>query len=659
MTGTPLVFTNANPGYLAASNRLQKNPVYFCKFGLVTGPLFNNPNTQVLPDQYCTFPVISPTTARKRFMKNPTQASNQIDPVKCRSTLASLEFTINDVGGDITRVVTNYLMKNRQVTVYAGYANIPESQYVPIYGGQIDDWKYTNDLTGITFVVAGGLKQLLTNILSGHTTLVSNFNGATKNSNGTSRKPDTVAYVTQLGQFAQSTNLLDGQGARNYIAIDNSIYSYAGLGTDIADGTVIWHWAGYSNSTGASPLPVVIYPWQPSTVYAFGFTITVAKNLYTCVQGGTSAGSGTGPSGQGQPMFYGLTLVNPGGNGDTVGTNHSSGASVDNFILYQGNPLTLMLQIMLSTGKGTNWSGTGTNYDVLPPGQGVGIPYSLVNISNIESQRDQLIADMIFSGYLKDAIQGIKFFENEFLQQVCGWLFENNTGHADVAMFNVAYGTQQAIILDDSLIIGNPQFDANLATGQMFYNEIYFQYDPVPVGSNSQNSFNSMLPVLQTDSQQAFQEASSLEVDCNMVTSWFNGYQISLRAATIFNSLFSTPPPKITVKLLYGAHLLQPGQVCYLSSKFLPNYKTGLKDNQPQLCVCINAQPDYNAGYVQAVLLGTGMVENRRFAGFANANVPSFSLATAAQKLYNAFFVDDTQAVPVMDDGSKPYVFTP
>ena len=31
-----------------------------------------------------------------------------------------------------------------------------------------------------------------------------------------------------------------------------------------------------------------------------------------------------------------------------------------------GNPITLALQVLLSTGTGTNWPGTGTNYDVFP-----------------------------------------------------------------------------------------------------------------------------------------------------------------------------------------------------------------------------------------------------------------------------------------------------
>ncbi len=636
MSRTLYNFRNSNPAYLNDSNQLQKSPVYFCKFGLVTGPL--GTNSQVLPFQFCTGPILNSTTARYRYMKNPMSSSNQADILNCTATLSDMQFTLQDVNGFVSSMVSSYTMKNRLITIYAGYADLPESEYIPIYGGQVDNVQQTTDLTGWIITVTAGLKQLLNNILGGHTMLATNYNPG-----------DGIAFVIQLNYFARMTDFSDGQGQRNFIKIDNSIYSYQGLGTDVLDGTVIWQWMSYATNPG----PYAV--WQSTNSYSLGNQVYALGNVYQCVQAGISGASA--PTSTGVPMIWGMKLVQPNGNGVLVDSTHQFGTNVDNFVLFQGNPITLMLQIILSTGKKTNYAPGGTNYDVFPAmnggGQGVGVPYQLVNISNFEALRSKYFSWMYFYGYFTDAIQAIQFFQNEFTRQVCGWLFENLSGQVDLATLYVAQGTNNAIQIDDTNMIGKPQFDGNLQTGQVFTNEVYFNYDY----SIGLDQFLTQLVVDQTDSQQKYEELSQLEIDSKMMTSFYGASSIALRSASIFNSIFSIPPPLITVNLMYVAHLLQPGMICYIQSNYLPNYKAGTRGGASQLCICINAQPDYSSGKVQCVLLGIGFVEQRRFAGFAADNVPSYASSTASQRLANAYFVQDSTGV--MSDGTAPYVFSP
>ncbi len=636
MSLTTYNFRNSNPAYINASNTLQKEPIYYMNFGQVTGPL--GTNSRILPNQYCTGPIKSATVARKRYLLNPSSSSNNLDLLRCTATLSDMSFTLMDINGEISNLVSTYTMKNRLVSIYAGYADLPESQYQQIYGGQIDNVEQTSDLTGWTFTVMGGLKQLLNSILGGHTTLTADFIPG-----------NTIAFVTQLSFFARMTDFGDDNGPRNFIMIDNSIYSYQGLGTDVLDGTVVWQWINSVTSPGNYTV------WKATTAYTIGQTVYAIGNIYQCVQAGTSGS--TAPTSQGQPMIWGMTLVQPNGNGVTSDTTHQAGTNVDNFILFQGNPITLMLQIILSTGTGTNYSGTGTNYDVLPAqlggGQGVGVPYQLVNISHFEKLRDTYFSWMYYFGYFSDSTQAIKFFQDEFTRQLCCWLFENLEGQVDLGILYVAQGTNDAIHLDDTNIVGKPKFNGNLQTGQVFTNEVYFQYDYSP----GLQQFLSQLVVDQTDSQQKYEEQSQLEIDSKFLSSFYNAQAIAVRSASIFNSLFSVPPPILTVGLMYGAHLLQPGMICYISSKYLPNYKTGQRGGPEQLCIVTDASPDYAGGTMNATLLGIGFVESRRFAGFADDGVPAFSSATVEQKLANAFFVDD--ATGVMSDGSPPYVFAP
>lgn len=569
-------FRDAPPAYVTASNSLNSRPVFYVSFGLVVGPL--GTNSQVLPDQYRTGPIANPTQARKKLLDNPTSVQNDLDYVTSETSISSISFNLSDVEGDITRIVTNYTMKNRLCTIYAGYEGFTENQFIPIYSGQINNWVKTSDGTTYVFTVTDALKQLKQTILEGHTQLTQNFNPTTKNEDGSSgHTPETECFVTSTEGFASSTDLHDGLDSRNYIRINDSLYSY----DSISD-----------------------------------------------------------------KSFIGLKLVQLNSNGVLVDEIHQSGENVDNYVLYRANPIDLILEIALSTGNGTNG-----DYDVLPEGQGIGIPEDLINVTNFERQRSLYASGMVFGNFYSEKVEALKFINEEILRQVNAYLYINRAGQLDIKMYYVPVGTIDAVTLTDREIIGTPDFNANLATGNAFFNEIDMLYDYQPV----RDFYVNELLVEDLASQQKYEERATLKIDCKMLTTYNDAVGITSRMKSIYLSRFSDPPPLIGIKTYYGMHLINPGDSVYLDSSVVPNYITG-REGGPTLCECISVGTDFSSGIVTLVLLGIGFNNRKRYAGIAPDSVPVYGSATDGEKLAYVFICEDTE---VMSNGDQAYLVTP
>ena len=632
---TPPNFTNSPTAYLLANQKPTKTPVYYCQFGLVTGP--SGTNSQPLPYEYSTGPIQNQTKNRKRIMSIPQGYQSQFNPITYEATLSQTTFSLNDLV-EGTRLVTNYTLKNRWVTIYRGFTDIDEKDYTPIYAGQINNWMRTNDL--YQFTVIDPLKQLKQTILGGHTQLATDY-----------RRGDNSIAVNSAQGFAPSTDLADGQGGRNYLLIADNIYSYSGVtGGTVRDGSAVWQFLSYSATGGG------VAVWFPSTFYTVGSLVVNFGKIYQCVTAGVSTTSG-GPATVGQPMsvVLGVRLCTLMSNGSPTDEDHNAGDTVDNLVVFRGNPVDLMLQVMMSTGTGAN-HGTGTNYDVLPAGQGIGIPWTQFNLQKIEDQRDEYLAGMTFDGYFKDEIQATKWIQNNVLQYVHTFLFTNKTGLIDINCQYAPMGDIDALVLDQTNIVGEPQFNANLQTGGYWYNELYIKFDHQPLPDFYLNEVWD----INADSLETYREESEISIESKMIKTIFDGFGIANRCKNIFFTRFSNPPPVITVKTFDSIHLLDPGRVVYLSHPNVPNYQIG-RDGGTIICVCINASPDFPTGAVNVTLLAVGYYLKRKYgritpkSALNGGDFPDFNQATDRQKLCYAFngsaAVDGQTKMPDLTDG--------
>ncbi len=668
-------FRNAPTAYLRANSQLNKQPIYYCSFGLVTGP--GGTSSQVLPTQFATGPVLNASVPRQRIMSPPRSFSSQINPVTFVGTLGQMTFNLQDQNGVITNMVASYTMKNRYVTIYRGFAFLNESDYTPIFTGQVDDYMLSQDTTYYTFRVVDPLKMAQQAILNGHTTLssdwtvagsfsdntvtwqyignlsanpwaantaysvgakVSNFGAAfqcvtagTSAGTGGPSLPQTMTVSSVYG-FATATDMNDGQGPRNYLKVNNNLFSYTGIsGGSVVDGSVVWNFTG---AYGSAPSGGSV-AWAANTAYVAGNLVSNNNHIYICVTSGTSAPSG-GPAGtgiNGSQTFTGVRCGTLNNNGEIMAQTHQSGATVDNYVLYQGNPIDLILQILMSTGNGTN-HGTGTNYDVLPPGQGIGIPYTSINISNIVNNIRGQVSNQVFFGYFKDQVKGLKFIQDNILPQVLCFMYTNVNGQVDL---NLPYpaGSLDAVTLDQTNIVGNPQFKANLQTGGYFYNDIDVSYDYQPL-SDFYVKENVLIDGVSLSN---YREDSKLPITSKMIATFFGGFATVLRMQSIYLSFFKNPPPVINIKTFDAMTLLNPGSLVYLNHPNVPNHQTGKRGGN-FLCIVTNAAPNYFDGSMNVTLLGIGFYQIKKYARWSPQSIlnggqfPVYTNSTSIQKRY-------------------------
>ena len=668
---------NATPNYLRINKSRNKSPVYIVSFGAITGPL--GTNYQPLPDEYCTGRVQNPTKARKALLSFPSGYSSEFNAVTYQSTLGAITFDIQDNNpmypGEATRLITNYIIKNRWVTIKRGFQRLDESDYAPIYSGQINNVKDNSSKTGYTFEVCDPRKQMISTILGGHSGLVNKFTWVQSTNTG-----DNLFNVSDSTQFAGKTDTgvsFNGTplGKRNYLRIGDNLFSYTGLinSSDLTDKSAVWNWVSAGGPTG----PITGHPqwkngtyynyndsvysngeyyqqravggtgevapygsgtfaadsllwawqgygnsvyvqWQPNTNIVVGNRCANMGNRYICTHAGVTGPLG-GPFGDGSFVtlaggrFTGIALATPAdvdNNGNPLGQTYDAGTNVDNFIKFDGHPIDLILQILLSTGSagsdaatmngGTNYSGTGINYDVLPLSQGIGISYAQVNIANFQLQKS-LMGAMDFHGWFTDEEQALKFIENYILAQAHLMMYVNRNGQIDIRAILSTQDMAGAVTLDHTNIVGDPEFDNTLQTGGYFYNQIYLSFDYKPVA----DYFATIYIPNDNDSFQAYQEISQIPLECKFFDSNYGGETLATNCADTYLARFKQPPPVIAVKTFDALTMLDPGAPVVLDHPNVPNYQTG-KRGGPINCQVISVDPEWNTGAMNIKLLALG-----------------------------------------------------
>jgi len=309
----------------------------------------------------------------------------------------------------------------------------------------------------------------------------------------------------------------------------------------------------------------------------------------------------------------------------------------------------------MSTGTGANGA-----YDVLPAGQGIGIPSTSINIINIQNLKNAYIGNQTFSNYFSEQAQGLKFIQDNILPQILMFLFTNVSGQVDVN-FPYPAGTNDSVVLDQTNVVGKPMVDGHLATGGYFYNDIDVSYDYQPVPDFYANENITLDGV----SISKYREDSKLNIMAKMVITNFNGLSIVKRMQNLYLKLYSDPPPVITCKTFDAFHLLNPGALVYLNHPDVPNYLTGKKGgNIPILCLVINAGPDYYSGAMNVTLLGIGFYLTKKYARWSptsnlnGGSFPTFPSATTQQRRYG-FWGNKVGTFSQQSDGSDGYYWGP
>lgn len=340
----------------------------------------------------------------------------------------------------------------------------------------------------------------------------------------------------------------------------------------------------------------------------------------------------------------------------TAAAAHLDGTQMQNVVILEGNPLTLALQIMTSTGAGTNGP-----YDVLPACAGLSIPQDQVNVALFENQRDLWLNQFNFRFEEQDVIPGLTFLQEQIYSFCNSYPVIDNDGRLSVKVYAPPLPNQLAPVIHDNDMAGAPRYQpGRLAT--MFYNEIRLSFDWDFVTK----TFGSLSFFEDLQSQATYNTTSTRTLESRGMRGGIGatGTPRIANWATRFLKRFSVPPPSLNGKLLYDKRLLEPGDVVPITSLYIPNLTTGKKGVVTKLMELVEYTPDPAQGVQTAVFLDTGYTYGHKYAGISPSaqppiNFPGYLAATPAQRNYAFISSKQSATVGIMSNGDDGYYITP
>lgn len=220
-----------------------------------------------------------------------------------------------------------------------------------------------------------------------------------------------------------------------------------------------------------------------------------------------------------------------------------------------GNPLTIALQILLSTGNGTNGP-----YDVLAKENGLGIPQTLVDVDEIEDLRDTSFSGITMSFSITGRETARSFLENEIYAVLNIYPITTQTGQLTLRSHSLTAGASVLTLTHDDFIIKSWSFGDRLTI-----NHVIFEYGWNGTEFTETLEAEVVASIEKYGAKQA-KVVSSKGLPANAASASF----LTARANEILER-YSDPPPVIEIEAQFRNHHVEPGDLLSVTSAFLPN----------------------------------------------------------------------------------------
>jgi len=318
------------------------------------------------------------------------------------------------------------------------------------------------------------------------------------------------------------------------------------------------------------------------------------------------------------------------------------GAETTNVRL-SGNPINILLRILLSTGAGTNGQ-----YDTYPEVNSLGIDATHIDVSGIEDVRDKWFpGDSFYMSFLiREREQAKSWIEREILKPLNCYPVVDGEGRYSIKPFKppiVSSITYQD--LDKSNIIGLPTVNHNL---DALINEVEVHYDystdgnydteEFHIDSDSVNNRGPGKKPLAIKSRGIHTTTGYPEI-----SKYRTADIVSKRANRVF-SRFATPPQKFQVKTLFSRMLSEAGDIPNFSHPDVPNTTAGTRGPSNVRVEVINRSIDWRYGTVSLTLLETGFAK-QNYGAVSPSAIVSTSTAT------NRIIINTSQAANIWSSG--------
>lgn len=241
----------------------------------------------------------------------------------------------------------------------------------------------------------------------------------------------------------------------------------------------------------------------------------------------------------------------------SIAADHAAATQVQILSIIQGNPIDLLLQILISNG------GSGV-YDVLP--DGLGISEDLVDIAGIQALKTRYFSGRIFSLNLTQIDSGLTFFENELLlpNNIRFTYTLNSDSKLTLEILDRAQFVDDDKIIDEDTLTDFPDWtvDASNIFNQMV---VHWDYDPTTQNYNETDTYN------EDDSIAEFGVQNSLELSFQGIKAAFNGQAIVDDLSKRLFRRLAFPTPRIDITTQIDKSLQNIGEKTVLKSTQVPS----------------------------------------------------------------------------------------
>ncbi len=269
-------------------------------------------------------------------------------------------------------------------------------------------------------------------------------------------------------------------------------------------------------------------------------------------------------------------------------------ASSENLIRLRGNPIDLILQIMTSTGNGTNGI-----YDLLPASQGLGIDQSLVDVAEFEKIRDNFIprpnSEFLFE--FRKPFKGIDFLEKELYAPFNMNPFIKRDGKISITTDFPKLEIETQLEFDENMILGTPTFDSGV---DRLINVIRIRMDYDEVD----NKYLTDFFFIEATSISRFKRDETLVIKSrglhgsNSPLEDLNGDSFATTIALTLLSLRAIPFPGVTFDSFFFRLLSEVGDQIKITHPSIPDMKRGDRGITKEVYKVIDLKINYRSGKV-------------------------------------------------------------
>jgi hypothetical protein len=211
-------------------------------------------------------------------------------------------------------------------------------------------------------------------------------------------------------------------------------------------------------------------------------------------------------------------------------------ATKDNLITVTGNILTIWLQMLTSTGYGTNGP-----YDVLPSGYGIGFPFSRLNIPQIEYERDTWMPLWLCEVTFTDRVKDFKDWADVQIFKASGAILRIKNGKIEVKARRVPLSADVVYEIDES---GLSEDKSNWSLDMKeIYNQVVFKYNKATDANEygATSTYNADTEIISGKTSQELYGVKSLEINADCIQSTETTAMLQPRASAIFQRYSSGP----------------------------------------------------------------------------------------------------------------------